>query len=164
MQVPLGAGIAFELKYNDKKNICVTLYGDGAANQGQVSPMRFLSILFLLVFRKVFEAYNMAALWKLPVVFVCENNRYGMGTAIHRSSASIDYYTRGDYIPGLYVDGMDVLAVREATRWIKEYILAGNVSQILSQGFCNFALGGSGASDTMHILMASIIIITRDLL
>ena len=164
MQVPLGAGIAFELKYNDKKNICVTLYGDGAANQGQVSPMRFLSILFLLVFRKVFEAYNMAALWKLPVVFVCENNRYGMGTSIHRSSASIDYYTRGDYIPGLYVDGMDVLAVREATRWIKEYILAGNVSQILSQGFCNFALGGSGASDTMHILMASIIIITRDLL
>ncbi|XP_003392153.2 PREDICTED: pyruvate dehydrogenase E1 component subunit alpha, somatic form, mitochondrial-like, partial [Amphimedon queenslandica] len=108
-QVPLGAGIAFELKYNNKDNICITLYGDGAANQGQV-----------------FEAYNMAALWKLPVIFACENNRYGMGTAVHRSSASTEYYTRGDYIPGVYVDGMDVLAVREATRWAKEYILAGN--------------------------------------
>ncbi|XP_003391149.1 PREDICTED: pyruvate dehydrogenase E1 component subunit alpha, somatic form, mitochondrial-like, partial [Amphimedon queenslandica] len=108
-QVPLGAGIAFELKYNNKDNICITLYGDGAANQGQV-----------------FEAYNMAALWKLPVIFACENNRYGMGTAVHRSSASTDYYTRGDYIPGVYVDGQDVLAVREATRWAKEYILAGN--------------------------------------
>ncbi len=69
----------------------------------------------------------MASLWKLPIVFVCENNRYGMGTAAHRSSASTDYYTRGDYIPGIYVDGMNVLAVREATRWAKEYILAGNV-------------------------------------
>ena len=81
--------------------------------------------MFLL---KVFEAFNMASLWKLPVVFVCENNRYGMGTAVHRSSASTAYYTRGDYIPGIYVDGMDVLAVREATHWAKEYILAGNVS------------------------------------
>lgn len=85
-QVPLGAGIAFALKYNNSDRICVTLYGDGAANQGQV-----------------FEAFNMAALWKLPCLFVCENNRYGMGTAQHRASANTDFFTRGDYIPGIKV-------------------------------------------------------------
>lgn len=69
----------------------------------------------------------MSALWKLPVLFVCENNHYGMGTSIDRSSASTAYYTRGDYIPGVYVHGQDVLAVREATKWAKEYILEGNV-------------------------------------
>eukprot|EP00057_Strongylocentrotus_purpuratus_P033303 XP_790922.4 PREDICTED: probable pyruvate dehydrogenase E1 component subunit alpha, mitochondrial [Strongylocentrotus purpuratus] len=99
-QVPLGAGIALALKYTDKKNVCISLYGDGAANQGQV-----------------FEAYNIAKLWDLPCIFVCENNKYGMGTAVERSAASTDYYTRGDYIPGIWVDGMDVVAVREATRY-----------------------------------------------
>ena len=107
-QQPLGAGVAFAMKYRGQKNICVTLYGDGAANQGQL-----------------FEAANMAKLWGLPVVFVCENNGFGMGTAIERSSASTDYYTRGDYVPGVWVDGMDVLAVREAFRWAKEYADAG---------------------------------------
>lgn len=76
-QQPLGAGIALEMKYNNKKNVCLTLYGDGAANQGQL-----------------FEAANMAKLWNLPVIFICENNGFGMGTAIERASASTDYYAR----------------------------------------------------------------------
>ncbi|XP_064405055.1 pyruvate dehydrogenase E1 component subunit alpha, mitochondrial-like [Halichondria panicea] len=108
-QVPLGAGIAFALKYQKSDRICVALYGDGAANQGQL-----------------FEAYNMAALWKLPCLFVCENNHYGMGTAAHRASASTEFHTRGDYIPGIKVYGMDILAVREATKFCAEYIRAGN--------------------------------------
>ena len=84
--MPLGAGIALAMKYQGKDNVCITLYGDGAANQGQV-----------------FEAYNIAKLWDLPVIFVCENNGYGMGTAVERASASTDYYTRGDYIPVIWV-------------------------------------------------------------
>ncbi|KFM57247.1 putative pyruvate dehydrogenase E1 component subunit alpha, mitochondrial, partial [Stegodyphus mimosarum] len=99
-QVPLGAGIAFALKYLGRDDICLALYGDGAANQGQV-----------------FEAYNIAKLWSLPVIFICENNGFGMGTSVERASASTDYYTRADYIPGIWVDGMDVLAVREATEF-----------------------------------------------
>lgn len=99
-QVPLGAGIALAHKYLNDKGVCFSLYGDGASNQGQV-----------------FEAYNMAKLLKLPCVFVCENNGYGMGTSSKRSSASTDYYSRGDYIPGIRVDGMDVLAVREASQF-----------------------------------------------
>ncbi|XP_076372774.1 putative pyruvate dehydrogenase E1 component subunit alpha, mitochondrial isoform X2 [Tachypleus tridentatus] len=107
-QVPLGAGIGFALKYQGKDDICVTLYGDGAANQGQV-----------------FETFNMAKLWTLPIIFVCENNGFGMGTSSDRASASTDYYTRGDFIPGIWVDGMDVLAVREATKFAADMCRAG---------------------------------------
>ncbi|XP_067848784.1 pyruvate dehydrogenase E1 component subunit alpha, mitochondrial-like [Heptranchias perlo] len=107
-QVPLGAGIALACKYFEKNEIAVSLYGDGAANQGQI-----------------FETYNMAMLWKLPCIFICENNRYGMGTSVERAAASTDYYKRGDFIPGLRVDGMDVLSVREATKFAADHCRSG---------------------------------------
>uniref|UniRef100_A0A8C4Q8K8 Pyruvate dehydrogenase E1 component subunit alpha n=1 Tax=Eptatretus burgeri TaxID=7764 RepID=A0A8C4Q8K8_EPTBU len=107
-QVPLGAGVAFAQKYQGFDSLCVAMYGDGAANQGQI-----------------FEAFNMSYLWSLPCLFVCENNQYGMGTAVERASANIDYYQRGDYIPGIKVDGMDVLCVREATKFAADYIRSG---------------------------------------
>ncbi len=96
---PLGAGLAFANKYQDKKAVCISYFGEGASNQGQV-----------------YEAFNMASLWKLPVVFVIENNRYAMGTSAERASAETEFYKRGIAfrIPGAEVDGMDVLAVREA--------------------------------------------------
>jgi len=103
-QVPVGAGVAFGLKYNGLPNVCMTFYGDGAANQGQN-----------------FEAYNMAALWKLPCLFVCENNKYGMGTAANRAAASTDFYTRGDFVPGIWIDAMNVLAVKQAVKWAADY-------------------------------------------
>ncbi len=98
-QVPLGTGIGFAHRYRDEAAVSVTYLGDGAVNQGQV-----------------YEAFNMAALWQLPVVYVIENNKYGMGTSIERASARTDLYHRGQAygIPGAQVDGMDVLAVKEA--------------------------------------------------
>src|SRR6266478_1582039 len=98
-QVPLGTGLAFGHHYQEDGKICVTYLGDGAANQGQV-----------------YESFNMAALWKLPVVYAIENNRYGMGTSIDRASARADLHLRGQGygIPGQQVDGMDVIAVAAA--------------------------------------------------
>lgn len=98
-QVPLGAGLAFADKYQGNGRVTFTYFGDGAANQGQV-----------------YETFNMAALWNLPVVFVIENNQYAMGTAQKRSTSSPDIHTRGEAfgIPGEAVDGMNVLAVKEA--------------------------------------------------
>ncbi|PIE13110.1 MAG: pyruvate dehydrogenase (acetyl-transferring) E1 component subunit alpha [Rhodobacterales bacterium] len=98
-QVPLGAGLAFADKYQDNGRVTFTYFGDGAANQGQV-----------------YETFNMAALWDLPVIFVIENNQYAMGTAQNRSTSTPDIYTRGEAfgIPGETVDGMDVLAVKAA--------------------------------------------------
>ncbi|VEL32175.1 unnamed protein product, partial [Protopolystoma xenopodis] len=85
-QVPLGTGISLAYKHMNKPNVVITLYGDGAANQGQV-----------------FESFNLAKVLNLPVIYLCENNQYGMGTSAKRSSASTLYYTRGDFIPGLWV-------------------------------------------------------------
>lgn len=90
-QVPVGAGIAFAQQYLGRKDAVFAMYGDGASNQGQV-----------------FEAFNMAKLWNLPCVFVCENNKYGMGTSAERSSMNTKYYTRGDVIPGLQVSFLNL--------------------------------------------------------
>ncbi len=98
-QVPLGAGLAFADKYLGNDNVTFTYFGDGAANQGQV-----------------YETYNMAELWDLPVIFVIENNQYAMGTSVKRSTKSTTLFGRGTAygIPGEQVDGMDVLAVKSA--------------------------------------------------
>ena len=100
-QVSLGAGLAFANRYRQNDRVALTYFGDGAANQGQV-----------------YESFNMASLWKLPVVFVVENNQYAMGTAVARSSSETHLHKRGSgfLIPGEEVDGMDVMAVRAAGR------------------------------------------------
>ncbi|KAK6543862.1 alpha subunit of pyruvate dehydrogenase [Orbilia ellipsospora] len=127
-QVPVGAGIGFAMKYLKRPNTTFALYGDGAANQGQV-----------------FEAFNMAKLWGLPVVFGCENNKYGMGTSANRSSALTDYHKRGQYIPGLKINGMDVLAVKQACAWAKEYTISGKGPLVIE--FVTYRYGGHSMSD-----------------
>jgi pyruvate dehydrogenase E1 component alpha subunit len=107
-QVSLGTGLAFKHKYSNDGGVCLAYFGDGAANQGQV-----------------YESLNMAELWKLPIIFVIENNGYAMGTAVSRSSSEDQLYRRGESfrVPGMQVDGMDVLAVRgaveEALKWVR---------------------------------------------
>src|SRR3981189_1589080 len=115
-QVPIGTGLAFAHKYNGSDNVSLTYFGDGSANQGQV-----------------YEAMNMAALWKLPVVYIIENNRYGMGTSVERASATTELYRHGEAfsIPGERVDGMDVLAVRAAGEKAVEYARGGKGPYIL---------------------------------
>ena len=115
-QVSLGTGIAFSNKYRKDGKVCLTYFGDGAANQGQV-----------------YESFNMASLWKLPVVYIIENNQYAMGTAIQRSSSETHLYKRGISfnIPGEEVDGMDVVAVREAGKRAVERARAGEGPYLL---------------------------------
>lgn len=115
-QVPLGTGLAFADRYRGDDAITVTYFGDGAANQGQV-----------------YEAFNMAELWKLPVLYVIENNQYAMGTSVNRSSAENELYRRGESfrIPGRQVDGMNVLAVKAAADEAVQWIRAGNGPMLL---------------------------------
>ncbi|PSH63215.1 MULTISPECIES: pyruvate dehydrogenase (acetyl-transferring) E1 component subunit alpha [Phyllobacterium] len=107
-QVSLGTGLAFANRYRDNGNVSLAYFGDGAANQGQV-----------------YESFNMASLWKLPVIYIIENNRYAMGTSVSRASAETDFSKRGISfnIPGIQVDGMDVRAVNaagdEAAAWAR---------------------------------------------
>lgn len=114
-QVPVGVGLAFEAKYNKKEgepmNVALSAYGDGAANQGQI-----------------WESANMAALWKLPAIFCCENNNYGMGTSVerHTSNPGGEYYKMGNAIPGVKIDGMNVVAVREGMKFVKDWCANGN--------------------------------------
>ena len=109
-QVSLGTGLAFGHKYKEDGGVCLTYFGDGAANQGQV-----------------YESFNMAELWKLPVLYVIENNQYAMGTSVNRASAEDQLYKRGESfrVPGIQVDGMDVLAVRGAATAALDWIRAG---------------------------------------
>ena len=115
-QVPLGTGIGFSFKYKNQPNVSITLFGDGAVNQGQV-----------------YEAFNMAKLWNLPVLYIVENNEYSMGTPLSRGCATTDLWRRGQSfdIPGKQVDGMDFFAVHDAVSEALESIRAGNGPMIL---------------------------------
>ncbi len=115
-QVPIGTGLAFADQYREDGHVSVTFFGDGAANQGQV-----------------YESFNMAKLWHLPVVYVIENNQYAMGTSLKRASSETHLYRRGASfgIPGEEVDGMDVLAVRDAGRKAVKYARSGKGPMIL---------------------------------
>ncbi len=115
-QIPLGVGLGFANRYRDSNAVSLTYFGDGASNQGQA-----------------FEAMNMAELWKLPVVFIIENNQYAMGTSVKRAHSDTHLYRRGAAfgIPGMEVDGMDVVAVREAGREAVEHARSGEGPYIL---------------------------------
>lgn len=115
-QVPLGTGIAFAEKYKGTKNVCFAFFGDGAAQQGQV-----------------FEAFNMAKMWDLPVIYVIENNEYSMGTSVARSSGSTELWKRGAAydIPGKRVNGMDIDEVFKATQEALKYVRSGKGPYIL---------------------------------
>ncbi|KAF5323762.1 hypothetical protein D9619_012890 [Psilocybe cf. subviscida] len=128
-QVPVGAGVSFAQKYMGQKTCTFAMYGDGASNQGQV-----------------FEAFNMAKLWNLPTVFVCENNKYGMGTSAARSSANTEYFKRGDKIPGLQVNGMDIIASKRAVEFARNWTVNEEKGPLLLE-FVTYRYGGHSMSD-----------------
>jgi pyruvate dehydrogenase E1 component alpha subunit len=129
-QVPLGTGLAFAHKYREDGGVCLTYLGDGAVNQGQV-----------------YEAFNMASLWKLPIIYAIENNKYAMGTSVERSHSEPLLYRRGESfrIPGLQVDGMDVLAVRGAADVALEWVRGGKGPVIVE--FMTYRYRGHSMSD-----------------
>ena len=129
-QVPIGAGVAFAFKYQEKPNIVTTFLGDGAANQGQV-----------------YESFNMASLWKLPVIFIIENNQYAMGTSVERSAANGNFYKRGESfgVPGVQVDGMDFFAVRDAMKEVTDYVRSGKGPHLVE--FKTYRYRGHSMSD-----------------
>ena len=129
-QVPIGTGLGFAHKYKKDGGVCMAYFGDGASNQGQV-----------------FESFNMASLWNLPVVYVIENNRYGMGTSVKRASSNQELFSRGEAfgIPGFSVDGMDVLAVKEAGEKALKYARSGKGPYIL--GMQTYRYRGHSMSD-----------------
>lgn len=115
-QVPLGTGLGFAHKFKKDNGVCFTYFGDGSVNQGQV-----------------YESFNMAQLWSLPVLYIIENNKYGMGTSVARASSTTELYQRGSAhgIPGAQVDGMDVVDVRDATAKALEHVRGGKGPYIL---------------------------------
>jgi pyruvate dehydrogenase E1 component subunit alpha len=129
-QVSLGTGLAFAHKYRQDGGICLAYFGDGAANQGQV-----------------YESFNMARLWDLPIIYVIENNQYAMGTSVARSSSETELYRRGESfrIPGIEVDGMDVLAVRGAAESAIEWTRSGKGPILLE--FETYRYRGHSMSD-----------------
>ena len=129
-QVPLGTGLAFAHKYREDGGVCLTYLGDGAVNQGQV-----------------YEAFNMARLWNLPVIYAIENNKYAMGTSVERSHSEPLLYRRGESfrIPGLQVDGMDVLAVRGAAEVALDWVRGGRGPLIIE--FNTYRYRGHSMSD-----------------
>jgi pyruvate dehydrogenase E1 component alpha subunit len=129
-QVPLGTGLAFKHKYAEDGGVCLTYMGDGAVNQGQVA-----------------EAFNMAKLWDLPVIYAIENNKYAMGTSVNRSHSEPLLYRHGESfrIPGLQVDGMDVLAVRGAAEVALEWVRGGKGPIIIE--FMTYRYRGHSMSD-----------------
>jgi pyruvate dehydrogenase E1 component alpha subunit len=129
-QVSLGTGLAFKHKYSGDGGVCLAYMGDGAANQGQV-----------------YESFNMAGLWDLPVIYAIENNQYAMGTALKRAHSEPDLYKRGEsfQIPGLRVDGMDVLAVRGAAEVALEWTRGGNGPILIE--FMTYRYRGHSMSD-----------------
>ena len=129
-QAALGTGLAFAHKYRDDGGVCLAYMGDGAVNQGQV-----------------YESFNMASLWKLPVIYAIENNHYAMGTSLERAHSEPELYKRGESfrIPGLKVDGMDVLAVRGAAETALEWVRGGNGPILIE--FMTYRYRGHSMSD-----------------
>lgn len=130
---PLAIGVGYWLAMKQSPDVVLCYFGEGAANQGTFH-----------------ESLNMAALWKLPVLFICENNRYQIGTEIHRNSAVIEVYKRGcaNGVPGKHVDGMDVLAVYEATQVALQHVRSGNGPFLLeceTYRFRGHSMADSGA-------------------